>query len=272
MKRLCSCLALVLCCLVAAGSSFAQTAIGYVLEIEGTWLLNGSKQLHQGEKVPAGGTIRRRSNSSSDRITIADLQQAPIGSARRDCSEGGGCDGTILLPASTPPYSFWSAVSETARSAVNGVVEKILPAPRRRSIHASRSGDLSDEVIRSVNGNVDLRPAVKVQGAQYLRFRTVGSLDPEPSKWSDSTKINDLSALPFKGTGLFEINLLRSNGTNFEPVASAWILVAEKADFEKANDAFREIRNLTDQWGDKVRPETLRLFHQAALEMLAAKP
>ena len=98
MKRL---LAVLSAIVFGVVSIAAQNPVGYVLEIEGNWVLNGSNSLSQGEKLPAAGSIRLQPNSSRDsRITIADMRGAIIKSL--NCAVN-GCARAFLLPCQTQP-------------------------------------------------------------------------------------------------------------------------------------------------------------------------
>ncbi len=256
--------------LIAAGLSCvpvtAQSLIGYVVECHGVWVLNGSTALAPGQKLPAGGSIRRQSSSSADYITIADTQTKVLASASRNCGKG-VCSGRIVLPRRTTPNSWWESATETGRVLFAAGMEKVFGSPLRDDLNQIRSGGLSDDVVKLVQGRIDMSSVLKTEGEQYLRWR-VASLNGSAG-WTKPVKLDTTAIVTGFQPGLFETNLMRRSGADFEPVASGWILVTPAADFEKTRALFKEMRTITEKWGDKVRPETARLFLWASLDNLA---
>src|SRR5947208_12703173 len=57
--------------------------IGYVLDLNGEWLLNGNTRLHKASSLPADGVIRAGSPSDGSFIVVADREGKII--ARREC-------------------------------------------------------------------------------------------------------------------------------------------------------------------------------------------
>lgn len=247
----------------AAISLAAQSPVGYVVEIEGNWVLNGSNALSLGEKLPAAGSIRRQSSSRDDRITIADMRGNVLEPVSRNCGNG-NCSGVITLPRQARASSLWNVAFDT-------VMEAIWGSPNRYSAHRSRSGEISDGVVKLTDGKIDLSSVLKIQGDQHLRWRVISQKEDSAAEWTKPVKLEKTALVSGFQPGLYEINLVRSNGGNYEPVASAWILVATAADYEKAQASFRAAQELTKTWGDKVRPESMQLFLQASLDNLARK-
>jgi len=239
----------------------AQSPVGYVLEIEGNWVLIGSNALSQGEKLPAAGSIRRQSASRDDRITIADMRGNILDS--RNC-ENGNCSRVIKLPRKAPSNSLVDAV-------VGSLMEWFQTSPRRKDLNQSRNDGLSEDVVKLTDGNIDLSSVLETQGEQYLRWRVVSQKEDSAADWTKPIKLDKTALVSGFQPGLYEIDLMRRNGSNFEPIAAAWILVATPADYEKTRASFQEVQKLTKKWGDRVKPETTRLFLQASLDNLARK-
>ncbi len=246
---------------ISALSVGAQSPVAYVVEQSGVWVLNGGSPVTSGQKLPAGGLIRRRSSSSEDHITVADMQMKILGSASRNCASD-NCSRVITLPRPAPSRSYMGSLWDAA-------METIFGSPYRSDSNLSRSGGLAEGVVEYKDGKVSLRGVLTPEGEQYLRWRTVTFA--KSGDWNLPVKLGKDAAVSGLGPGLYEINLMRSNGSNFEPVGSSWIFVAVPADYEKASAAFNEIRGISDKWGDRVRPETRRLFLQASLENLTEK-
>ncbi len=246
---------------LGAASVFAQQNVGYVLDIEGNWVLNGSNALSQGEKLPAAGSIRLNSSSRSNRIVIADLRGEVI--IKRDCAVD-NCTRAFSLPRQAPPSSMWNAAFDT-------VMEMIWGAPNRYSVHRSRSGELSDGVLKLSGETVDFSPFLSNQGEQYLRWQLVSQNKDDSHTWSQPIKLDKfaiVSASDFKPK-LYIFELMRRMGNNYETTSSAWILVTNKANYEKTKSSFQQAKELTEKWGSNVKPETVRLYFQAKLDDLA---
>lgn len=242
-------------------SIFAQKNVGYVLDIEGNWVLNGSNALSQGEKLPAAGSIRLNSSSRFNRIVIADLRGAVI--IKRDCAVD-NCSRAFSLPRQPPPSSMLD-------TAFNTVMEMIWGSPNRYSAHRSRSGELSDGVLKLNGEKVDFSSVLTNQGEQFLRWQIVAQNKDDNKTWSQPIKLDKtatVSASDLK-PGLYVFELVRRLGDNYEPTSSAWILVAGDADYEKARTSFEQSKQLTEKWSKTVKPETIRLYLQAKLDDLA---
>ncbi len=246
---------------LTAISLAAQSPVGYVVGIKGTWILNGSNTLSLWEKIPAGGSIRRQSSSGDDRLTIADMRGSLLESASRDCAKA-GCSSAITLSRQAPASSMWNVAFDT-------VMEAIWGSPNRYSAHRSRSGEISDGVVKLTDGKIDLSSVLRTQGEQYLRWRVISQKEDSGAQWTTPLKLGKTAFVPGFQSGLYEINLVRSNGGNFEPVATAWILVATPADYEKTQASFQAAQELTKKWGGNVKPETVQQYLQASLDNLA---
>ncbi len=244
-----------------AASIFAQTNVGYVLDIEGNWVLNGSNALSQGEKLPAAGSIRLNSASRFNRIVIADLRGEVIIS--RNCAVD-NCSRAFSLPRNAPTNSILNAAFDT-------VMEMIWGSPNRYSAHRSRSGELSDGVLKLNGATIDLKSVLNNQGEQYLRWQAVSPNKDDSCVWSPPIKLDKtatVSAADFK-PGLYTFELRRRMGESYETTSSAWILVADETSYEKTLASFQQAKDLTKKWGETVKPETVRLYLQAKLDDLA---
>ena len=250
----------------AAISIAAQSSVGYVADYKGTWVLDGSKTLTWGSELPAGGSIRRRSSASEDFITIVSMRAKLLPDASRNCASG-NCSGVITLPAKEPSNALLGVVGAVFGS----IAETVRATPHRKRRVESRGGDLSEAVVNLVAGKIDLSNVLKMQGEQYLRWRRGYLKEDSAADWTKPIKLEKTALVSGFQPGLYEISLVRSNGSNFEPVASAWILVATPAHYETMRASFLKVQELTREWGDQVRPETTRLFLQATLDTLARK-
>ena len=251
---------------LASISIAAQSSIGYVVDYKGTWVLNGSKTLTWGSELPSRGSIRHRSSASEDFITIVSMRAKVLPGTSRSCAKD-DCSRVISLPETASSNALLGVVGAVFGS----IAETVRQAPHRKRPVESRGGDLSEAVVNLADDKIDLSSVLKMQGEQYLRWRRVSLKEDSAADWTKPVKLEKTALVSGFQPGLYEISLVRSNGSNFEPVASAWILVATPADYEMMRASFLKVQELTREWGDQVRPETTRLFLQATLDNLARK-
>jgi hypothetical protein len=244
-------------------SANAQAHIGYVLEVEGDWSLNGSAEsLTPGKKLPAAGAIRLRSNSSRAAISIADMNGKIIIS--KNCAAQ-SCARAFTLPrqSSANVLGFFSSW-----------MEWFFGSPAKYSAHRIRGGEISDGVLLTHDGKIDFTPVLATRGEVYLRWRDVTKNDA--GEWSKEVKVekSENGFAPLKTSdlkpGLYEVDLLRKSvGEIYEPISTAWILVRDSSDYQKSLASFRRAVELTKNWDGKLKPETTRTFLQAYLDQLA---
>jgi hypothetical protein len=250
----------------------AQTAIGFVQEIRGSWYLlsNPSQSLRQGQKLPAGAVIKRQSASSDDRIIIANLRGELIDGASRRCGEH-DCSGGIRLPASSPQKGYLS-------QAYDSVMGLIWGSPSKYSIHRSRSGEeLADGIIKIEYGKLDLKGVLKKQGKYNLRWRTIPLSEGEKvGSWIETTAVewSDNNSPGFSTEilkpGLYEVNLLETRGNSLQGTqTSAWVLIADTDAYKKNVDSLRMVSEMTKKWEGKVSDTNIKTFIRAYLEQLA---
>jgi hypothetical protein len=252
----------------------AQRHIGYVIDIEGRWTLEGNsgKELTKGSQVPAGGVIHITSPTKYDRIVIIGLSNKPI--AGRYCRNSGECNRPLRLPR--------AIVSE--RSILGVILDSVMRVfgrePDRYSVHGIREEELPDGIVLIKDGKVELGPIFEKKGSNryHLRVRPVPPLqgsqmttwsEPIPFDWkvgkSDSTV-----SLPGVGPGLYELALVERSGSEYLPAGrSAWILVSRPGEHSKLVQSFQKGVELTEQWGKEVTPEATRSFLRAYLDYLS---
>ena len=253
--------AVLFCAFVLASgmwASAAQISAGYVVEVRGDWVLNGSSQVKASQKVPTGAAIRRRSSSPDDRIQIADLRGQLIPSASQDCRNR--CSGIISLASSR---------THGAASQDRGYLERIFAAITGSSLLPSwtnrqaRGGDLSDGVLRVNGEKIDIAPIIKREGEQLLKWRRIA---PD-GQWNEPVRLS-ITILSGFQPGVYEFVLVRSNGADFEQVASSWVLVSTKERYDTDLVAFTEVKKVVAEWGDAVSAEAKRLYLQGSLRAI----
>ncbi len=249
--------------IVALGiSANAQTYVGYVLEIRGSWYLNGnpSNTLQQIQKLPASSVIRVQSPNRYDSITIVDMSSNVY--ASRNCAVN--CSKPIRLPAASAQPTFLGGLWQ-------GAMDLLWGSPDRYDAHRNRSGEVSDGIVKLMDGKIDLNSILNVQGRYYLRWRIVPNEKAEPGAWSETIELKKIVSFSEFKPGLYEFDVLRKNESSYEPISSAWILVSSAEDYEKTKKSYVQAIELTKQWEGKVKPETAQSFLKAYLDELARK-
>ncbi|MGB8511036.1 MAG: hypothetical protein WCD76_21880 [Pyrinomonadaceae bacterium] len=269
-------LALSFLMVVALSASYAsaQQQVGYVLEINGKWFLDGNAQLAKGRVLPAGGTISAQSPTGDDYIVIVNLSGRRI-IARRTCRDSDECNHPIKLPRTV------ASEPSTMNVFMSSLMNLLGGEPDRYAIGTKRGGDLPDAVVQLKDGALDLRPLFesKGKGTYYLRLRAIPREGkPSGGKWTgpltlnwEQTKPATVSASGLQ-PGLYELALLDRDGDDYLPSgASAWVLAGKPEEYGKMAASFQEAVALTRMWGADVTAEGVRGFLRAQLDRLATK-
>ena len=190
--------------------------MGYVVGIKGTWILNGSNTLALAETLPAGGSIRHRSSSPDDYITIADMRARPLESAIRNCANR-DCLRVINLPREAPS----NALRNAAGAVFGAIAETVRTSPHRKRLHQIRSGELSEAVVTLTDGKVNLSSVLKPEGEQYLRWHLALQEQGGVTEWTKPVKLEKSGLVFGLQPGLYELSLMRRNESSLEPLAEA---------------------------------------------------
>lgn len=248
------------CAFVLASGTWtgAQISAGYVVEVRGEWVLNGSSPVKVSQKVPAGGAIRRRSSSADDRIQIANLRGQLIPSASQDCRNR--CSGVVSLASNRTDGTASQDRSYASRilDAITGA--SLLPSWTNRQ---ARGGALSDGVVRLDGEKIDIARIIKREGEQLLKWRRVEPDGP----WNEPVRLSTTVLSGFQ-VGIYEFNLVRSNGGDFELVAASWVMVTSQEKYDSDLAAFNEMKKVVAGWGDAVSAEAKRAYLQGSLRAI----
>jgi hypothetical protein len=246
----------------------AQQA-GYVLEINGQWILKGHGPLTKGQGVPTGGVVSAQSAAADDRIVIVNGNGDIV--ARRDCRNSGECARPIKLPQPASESSTWNVIVSSVMSLLGG-------EPDRYSVHRKRDEELPDGVVKISGAQLDVSPVFqkKSKGTYYFRLRTIPRPGDQPSKWAGPFTLNwdrariATVAVSDARPGLYELALLDREGDDYLPTgASAWIVLTTPERFTETALTYQEAVELTRKWGTDVSPEGARSFLRARLDQLA---
>jgi hypothetical protein len=246
----------------AAGQADDEDEIvGFVLEVSGTWILDGSnpRKVSGGDPLPAGARLRPAPNAGKY-IIICHY----TGKAERYTS-------AVELPRRTDP------------SLTQRIWRAIAGRPRGGLVRASVRGSdlLEDAVLQLKDGQMDLRPALQGLPAGYWKLELTTAL-PKLNQTPDAAKaVKEASVLwdaeqsdsglvqvdQFKA-GLYELTVMDPNTGELagDPVL---VLVCDPSVFEENRKQFEEALALTKSWDKETRQAAAGHFLQFALEALA---
>ncbi len=232
----------------------AESDAGFVLDIVGTWQLEGSgdKKIAAGDTLPAGGVIVPKPRTAKSRIVVCLF----TGEAKTYANR-------TTLPKRPEP----SLVSRMLRSVSGhyhgGIVHAI-----------SRGEDLHEAVLPLADGKLELTVLMRglPAGRYLLEFSPPGDDSDEAARhvlaanWRPETKLE--VAAQDVGPGLHLVRLL--NGRTREPTgAEALVLVAGSKQYAAARKAFDEVEDVTRSWDEEVRKLASVGTLRACLESLA---
>ncbi|HEV2860958.1 MAG TPA: hypothetical protein VGX48_08135 [Pyrinomonadaceae bacterium] len=258
-------------CLPPAAS--AQQAAGVVIDVEGRWILGGTRDISRGQKVPAGGSISVVSPTRYDYIIIANLNGDVMASRR--CGNLSECDQPLNLPS--PPRvrpSVFGVILETG-------MRLLLGEPDRFSRHGTRGGlsPVPDGVAQLGPGGLELGPLFegRDKGTYYVRLRPAGGsarrgtrdwVGPLSLNWSPGGRglITSRDLRP----GLYEVDVTDAEGArSLAEDDYAWVLVARGPAYRRALTSFGQAKALRQRWGKQVSPEAGISFLRAYLKHLS---
>jgi len=265
----------------SALTATAQEKFGYILDVRGDWLANGSAKLSKGSAVTVNSSISAANPSdTTSYIVVADRSGNIF--QRKSCGAG-ECSSPIKLPATaSPEQTFVSRLIGAAMALVSS-------EPAKYSSFVSRGNrgmgpQLQEAVVRLSGNEVDLSDVFKnMQRDKYLlRFdqlikgKATRSNGQKPLAFTwDPKKPSPLSAQGLN-QGLYrvsitDVSLLESEGEDEPSENEAWVLVASPDYYSKAAPSFVEAQNVTKKWGTNVKKTAVREFLRASLDFLTAQ-
>lgn len=252
--------------LTMALTAYAQRkeqTVGYVINLDGDWVLNQSLTLKPWSPLPAGGLIRLRRRRGGEYIQIGDKHgnvSRNINCDNEDCTQSFG----LTTPETGGGGSLF----------LQGVMLILGRTPLPFAVLLSKGGELKEAVVKFAAGRADLSAVFvnRRRGTYLLRFvpkrvdgrgrhRSVGPIgvDWEPGRPTLVT-IEGLSP------GLYQAELLSDeDGGRLEPGTEAWVLFTTPEAFEGASREFAEATALIDSWDKRMRQSLKRQFLRAAL-------
>lgn len=235
---------------------------GYVINLEGDWVLNGSSTLGPWSPLPDGGIIQLRRRKGSEYIQLGDKQGNVIQNINCDID-----DCTRSFKLQTPETISGGSILFEAVMIVIG------RSPRLFTVLLSKGGELKEAVVELADGRADLSNVFmnRRRGTYLLWFmpKRVGGADrrrpvgPVIVDWEPGRP----ALITVKGLspGLYEADMLGEDGGKLEPGTEAWLLFTPPEIFEEASRDFAEATALTDSWDKRMSQSLKRQFLRAAL-------
>jgi hypothetical protein len=258
----------------AAPPSTEVDVVGFVLEVRGSWCINGSAQLlERGAALRQGDRLQVRAPYDvADSITLVGGDGETI--QMTSCREPGRCNRPVPLEA-------LRRGQDPLRQRMVRVVMKLWrQQPDRYATFGNRGADneLRDSVVAADGRGLVLAPVLgALHGGHYL-------LHLEPLLDHDRKRFGavpvdlevDLTAgagpawvvaAPAPGLYRLDVTEVRPAGRALGP--EAWILVAPQGSYQKLSAAFRPAAELAARWQEQAGPDVARRFVRAFLVDLA---
>jgi hypothetical protein len=267
------------CCLVlavgmllmAAQSVSAEEIAGVVTSVSGTWFVNGAR-VTTGQKLSLGAEIRAKEpNTKYARVVVMLLDFTEMS---RICDRLGRCSEPLKLPDAIQRPSEPRSLSNQRPTFWQRLVMAINKSSERRFVKTFARGgpQLSDQVVRTLKGGIDLEPVFRgtssgefIVSVNRLAIETSPSLDwvieNRPVHWIGRGPLllssSDLSA------GLYQITLAQPRGESSVMIGDVWVLAVEPSRYKAILAEYEMARSTTAGWDRKDRPQSedvLRAF------------
>jgi hypothetical protein len=264
--------------------AFSQVAraetrqIGFVLEMQGDWLINGSPIRNIGESLPAGGaiTLSPQTNFPSaqkEKITIVLLNNESI---TRECNSFTDCKALQPIPLPTslaPPSSVLKRIHQVVAYLLSLDPERYASAISRGAGAPKKLHDavllLNQRQISVADWFREIEP-----GSYALTFVDIGrgghSRAPVTMNlnWGRGTLASN--AAKDLGPGLYAVRVFPADSGANRPISQdVWVLLSSGDQFDKNSGIYRENVELTRQW-QNVDVDAVQTFLRACLDQLAA--
>lgn len=262
---------------VAAAPLVAADDAGYVLAVEGQWLLRGSdRALAVGAALPADAVLVARSAAAGDRIVVVAARSGAV-LLSHQCGSAEACRQPIRLQAAAD-----SGARALLGDLMRAVMARLEGDPDRYVATLTRGlARLGDAVLAWQDGSVNLAPVLQqVAAGDWLvglsrldcagRPQCTESLGPALLAWRPGST----ALVPVAGgePGLYELTLRRRPaGERPELIRRAWVLVAGPAEHAAKAEQFAAAQRLTEGWGDAVDHGPRQGFLRALLDEMSRR-
>lgn len=265
-------------CLFSFANAFGQEKqIGFVLEMNGEWLVNGKPIQKAGERLPAGGLVALSPKATFPvkdpwKITIILLNNAPL---PYSCATFQECKSLrpITLPASLSSSSFSERLNQAVSWLLSLNPDRYVPAHVRDGPEVPQK--LKDGVLEFDKSRIVLGASFQdfEPGSYVLTFVYIGR--KEESKNPVELDVDWVPGrVPFVPAedltpGLYAVRVFRGHSARTQPVSQdAWILLSDSDQFPKSSKAFRNAAEATRQWNNTSAVDA-QTFLRLCLDNLA---
>jgi hypothetical protein len=271
MRKLTACALAILVC----PCSQAADVAGYVLDVQGTWSLQGQRaELMVGAPVAEGARLVAATPTAGDHIVVVEARSGAVLVARH-CDTGRACTRPLVVPRPSDAHSEESPVARM----LNGIFARIAGDPDRYIATLSRgSAGLVDAVLPWSDDGVDLArvfPGLTAGsghevGVTTLQCRGPGACPQQPLTSRIGVPTGERSAtIHGLAPGLYEVVVDGPRGPIGPERIRAWILLLPAPQHARAEEIYRAGVDLAERWGTDVDAATRQGFLHALLEELA---
>lgn len=262
-----------LAAVAASGQEDPKRTAGFVVDIEGIWLLEidgVESRVAGGQRLPDGGRLRPLSHEALIRIAFPNGKSATY-------KRPGNYSAPIVLRS--PTVSSPASLPDRLEAAL----AKFYSRPRSAYVPNISRGGLARPVLREAvvewtEEGLDLRPVFQqVPAGTYLLLLQKRVADKEDLCWTDVARETwrwapgSSSRLRLRegfGPGLWRVELLDEVEAGGAP-ADAWILVSRPEDYPRQAAELQRAVDTATLWGSGLQESALRGRLRAYLEVLA---
>jgi hypothetical protein len=266
----CSCLASWLAVCVGAACGQQAPIIAHVLDLKGTWRVDGSSALlARGQGLPEGAKIVATSNHPGDMITVVRAQDLSRLQVVCDATPADPCRTPLVIQSSSaPPTPATSQVATLVHAAFSLLMGSSPATASQYAVTMTRSfpaEKLQEAVIAlSHDGTLALphSPGGIPVGDYTLLIVPVGSSAGTQQK-AVLNPGGNWQAIPFTTPGLCQISVRDAQDHH---IANVMLLVTKEDQAEKASAAFEDAKSHTETWAGPNARRDEHLFLRAFLQ------
>jgi hypothetical protein len=261
----CSCLAS--CLALCGGTAHGQQAVAHVLDLKGTWRIDGGSAIARGQGLMQGAKIAAASNQPGDMITIVRAQDLSRLQVICDASPADPCRSPFVVqPSSTPAAPATSQVATLVHAAFSLLMGSSPATASQYAVTMTRSfpaEKLQESVVSlSPEGTLLLphSPGGIPVGNYTLLIVPVGSSEGTQQK-AILAPGGAWQPIPFPAPGLFQISIRDAQDHH-----NVMLLVTTENHAEKLSADFDEAKSHTETWSGPSARRDEHLFLRAFLQ------
>jgi hypothetical protein len=243
---------------LTAAAAGGQDDVGFVLEMRGQWLVEGTppRAIAEGDRLPAEAKVRPKEPDAKAKKKGG---AAPALTVSLYTGKAAVYTGPATLPP-RPSASLANRVWEVVTGKGMGGYAHLL------------SRALGDDAVARLDGEtLDLTPVLKGPATDDYRLRFDrlvpggGGAPVEVKVARGATSCRADGLLP----GLYEVTVLASEGRE---AGRTWVLFTPPSGYDRAARTYAEAVALSEKWDPNVSPRAVTRFRRACLWSLAEHP